>query len=192
MLVYSAMCPLNTPAPPFVLPDMARPGHCVDFDDLCSDVATVVMFLCNHCPYVQLLTPHLVPFVRAHQKHGVVFVAISANDAAQYPDDAPQEMTRLAHKMAFTFPYCHDASQDVARAYGAACTPDFYLFDGARRLVYRGRYDAATPGNGLAPSGRDLGGALHALLAGLPISTEQKPSMGCNIKWRLSTDEGSV
>jgi thiol-disulfide isomerase/thioredoxin len=184
MLVYSDMLPLNTPAPSFTLPDQTDPGRTIVYETYCSDIATVVMFLCNHCPYVQLLQTHLVDFVRRYQQLGVVFIAINANDVAQYPEDGPVEMTRLTQHLGFTFPYCFDATQTVAKAFSAACTPDFYVFDGQHKLAYRGRYDQATPGNAIVPSGQDLAAALDAVLAGQAVSAEQFPSMGCNIKWR--------
>lgn len=179
----STMIPLGTFAPGFRLMD-TRTGQYTTLESLVSQQATVIMFLCNHCPYVKYIQPHLVKFVKNYQTKGVSFIAISSNDIATYPQDGPDFMRDEAEKNHYTFPYLYDATQDVAKAYRAACTPDFYIFDSTLRCVYRGRFDDATPGNHRAVTGADLAQALDHLLAGKPISDDQKPSIGCNIKWK--------
>lgn len=179
----STMLPLGTPAPDFALPDTVS-GKSLSLDQLKSDRATLIMFICNHCPYVKHVQHELVRLARDYQPKGVAFVAISSNDATNYPEDAPDRMKEVAQRLGYPFPYLYDETQAVARAYQAACTPDFYLFDGALRLVYRGRLDDSTPGNNKPVTGRDLRAALDALLAGKPVSPDQKPSVGCNIKFR--------
>jgi thiol-disulfide isomerase/thioredoxin len=144
----------------------------------------VVMFICNHCPYVKHIRPGLAEIARDYGKRGVAFVAINSNDVEQYPADSPPNMAAEALQFGYSFPYLFDEHQAVAKAYRAACTPDIYLFDGDRRLVYRGQFDASRPGNDVPVTGRDLRGAIDALQAGLEITAEQIPSMGCNIKWR--------
>lgn len=181
-LTPSNMLPLGTPAPDFELPDTVS-GRRLGLRQLASARATLVMFICNHCPYVKHVNPELVRLARDYQPRGVAMIAISANDAANYPADAPERMAEVAAEQGYSFPYLYDRSQDAARAYQAACTPDFYLFDGALRLVYRGRLDGSTPGNGVPLSGADLRGALDAVLAGEPLTADQQPSLGCNIKW---------
>lgn len=182
-LTPSNMLPLGTPAPDFRLPDTVS-GKTLALSELKSASATLVMFLCNHCPYVKHVNPELVRLAHDYQPRAVGFVAISSNDAQQYPEDAPEKMQAAAAQLGYPFPYLYDESQAVARAYQAACTPDFYLFDAALRLVYRGRLDASTPGNGIALTGQDLRAALDALLSGAAPAADQKPSVGCNIKWR--------
>ena len=182
-LTPSNMLPLGTPAPDFRLPD-AVSGKILSLSDLQSRKATVVMFICNHCPYVKHVNPELVRVAKDYGPKGVAFVAISSNDVAHYPDDSPAEMTRTAQRVGYPFPYLYDESQDVARAYRAACTPDLYLFDGGLKLVYRGRLDGSTPGNRVPLTGADLRAALDAVLGGSDVSQDQMPSMGCNIKWK--------
>lgn len=177
------MLPLGTPAADFTLPDVVT-GRPVALADFAAAPALVVAFICNHCPYVRHLREGLARFGQAAQARGVAMVAISSNDVANYPDDSPPKMAAEARAAGYSFPYLYDETQAVARAYRAACTPDFYLFDAQRRLVYRGQFDDSRPGNGIAVTGRDLNAALDALLAGQPISDQQKPSMGCNIKWK--------
>jgi peroxiredoxin len=177
------MLPLGTLAPDFTLPDSVS-GRSLSLQQLKSAQATVVMFICNHCPYVQHVLDELLHTARDYQARGAAFVAISSNDAARYPQDGPAQMKTLAQQRGFGFPYLYDETQAVARAYQAACTPDFYVFDGALKLAYRGRFDDATPGNGRPVTGADLRAALDAVLAGRTPETEQKPSVGCNIKWR--------
>lgn len=179
----SRMLPLGTAAPRFTLPD-AVSGRPVALEALRGEQATLVMFICNHCPYVLHILDALLAVTREYAGCGVGFAAISSNDVRRYPQDAPEAMRRLALERGFGFPYLYDESQAVARAYQAACTPDFYLFDAALELVYRGRFDDATPGNGRPVTGADLRAALDAVLAGRPPSAQQQPSLGCNIKWR--------
>lgn len=179
----SQMLPLGTPAPDFRLPEPAI-GRARALADVRGTVGTVVMFICNHCPYVKHVEAELVRVARDYGGRGIGFVAISSNDAAQYPEDGPEAMAAHAREQGYPFPYLHDETQAVARAYQAACTPDLYLFDGELRLVYRGRLDGATPGNGVPVTGADLRAALDALLAGREPLARQQPSLGCNIKWK--------
>lgn len=179
----STMAPLGSVAPDFDLPDTVS-GRRVTLANVRGAKGTLVMFICNHCPYVQHVNPELVRVASDYGARGIGIVAISSNDVANYPDDAPDRMREVARAQGYPFPYLYDATQAVARAYDAACTPDFFLFDAADRLVYRGRLDASTPGNGRALDGADLRAALDALLAGgAPLATQQ-PSVGCNIKWK--------
>jgi peroxiredoxin len=179
----SNMLPLGTRAPAFTLPD-AVSGRNLSLDQLRGAKGTVVMFICNHCPFVKHISAGLVQAAKDYQGRGIAFVAISANDVANYPDDSPEKMKATALQAGYTFAYLYDESQDVARAYQAACTPDLYLFDAALACVYRGQFDDARPGNGAPVTGKDLRAALDAVLAGAPISPAQKPSVGCNIKWK--------
>ncbi|MBV9726372.1 MAG: thioredoxin family protein [Gammaproteobacteria bacterium] len=183
----SRMLALGTAAPPFALPDTAT-GRTVSLDSFASSPALLVAFICNHCPFVKHLLDGFVAFAREFEARGLAVVAISSNDAGSYPADAPAEMARLATLKGFTFPYLYDESQQVARAYEAICTPDFFLFDRDRRLVYRGQFDPSRPGNGIAVSGADLRAACDALLSGKPLPREQKPSVGCSIKWRAGQE----
>jgi len=178
----STMVPLGTEAPPFRLPNVD--GRMVSIEDFKDAPALLVVFMCNHCPYVKHILPHLVGLAKEYQQRGVAIVGINSNDVSSYPDDAPDKMAEVSRSMGFTFPYLFDESQEVARAYGAACTPDFYLFDRSRRLVYRGQMDDSRPGNGRPVTGADLRAAMDAVLAGRPVSADQKPSVGCNIKWK--------
>ena len=182
----STMLPLGTPAPDFCLPDTVS-GKTVCLQDVKTDKGLVVMFICNHCPYVVHVNDEIVRLSREYLKKGIGFVAISANDVENYPDDSPEKMKETAQKLGYPFPYLYDESQDVARAYDAACTPDFYLFDGNLKLVYRGRLDASRPQSDIPVTGEDLRRALGALLEGHPIDERQYPSMGCNIKWKKKT-----
>jgi thiol-disulfide isomerase/thioredoxin len=179
----STMLPLGTPAPDFTLPDTVSATY-LSLQDLASDRATVIMFLCNHCPYVLHVNPEIVRIVKDYEPKGVKFAGISSNDAAQYPDDGPDRMTIHAERVGYTFPYLYDETQEVARAYDAACTPDFYVFDKDLKLVYRGRIDGARPKNDLPLTGEDLRAALDAVLEGQPMPEKQYPSGGCNIKWK--------
>jgi len=179
----SSMLPLGTPAPPFSLPD-AVSGRTVSLADFAADRGLLVMFICNHCPYVKHVRSVLAALGREYASRGVAVVAINSNDATAYPDDSPDKMREEARSAGYTFPYLVDESQDVARAYRAACTPDFFLFDAHRKLVYRGQLDGSRPGNAVAPTGSDLRAALDALLAGEPVPADQTPSLGCNIKWK--------
>ncbi len=178
----STMLPLGTKAPDFQLPDTA--GKLVRLADLRGARALVVIFMCNHCPYVKHLRGALAQLGRDYQPQGVAVVGINANDVVNYPADSPEKMAEEARSAGYTFPYLYDATQGVAKAYRAACTPDFYLFDHEQRLVYRGQFDDSRPGNSVPATGKDLRGALDALLAGKPIASAQKASLGCNIKWK--------
>ncbi|PIV85073.1 MAG: thioredoxin family protein [Nitrospirae bacterium CG17_big_fil_post_rev_8_21_14_2_50_50_9] len=182
-LTASNMLPLGTIAPPFTLPDPVDGGE-KRLNELKSDKATVVMFICNHCPYVKHIREELVSVSSEYIKKGISFVAVNANDAGNYPDDSPQRMKEVAEAFGYPFPYLYDESQETARAYKAACTPDFYVFDGDLKLVYRGQFDDSRPGSGIPVTGKDLRGALDRILRGEPVSPDQKPSMGCNIKWK--------
>lgn len=182
-LKQSRMVELGTQAPDFALPDVAS-GRTVRLADFAAAPALLVAFICNHCPYVRHVRGGFVAFAREYQSKGLAIVAISANDAASYPDDAPEAMVREAKNAGFTFPYLYDETQAVARAYEAICTPDFFLFDRERKLVYRGRFDASRPGSNQPVTGGDLRAAADALLAGRPVPAEQQPSMGCSIKWK--------
>jgi len=170
-------------APEFALPEPAS-GRVLSLDDFADARGLLVAFWCNHCPFVKHVRDAFVDFARRAQERGVAVVAINANDADAYPDDAPEAMAREAAAAGYSFPYLFDESQEVAKAYGAACTPDFFLFDGARRLYYRGQFDASRPGNDVPVTGEDLERAVDALLAGEPAPEPQLPSVGCNIKWR--------
>ncbi len=179
-LTPSTMLPLGTQAPAFTLPDVISGQPYM----LKSGTPTVVIFMCNHCPYVQHVLPKLVEVVKQYQKQGVEFVAINSNNVAEYPEDSPEKMKHLADAKDFTFPYLFDELQETAYRYQAACTPDFYLFDKDLKCVYRGRFDSSTPSNGEPLTGIDLTNALDNLLANKSINQDQHPSMGCNIKWR--------
>ena len=180
-LTPSTMLPLGTPAPTFSLPD-AVSGTVVTKDDF-SGQPMVVMVICNHCPYVVHLQDALREYAEEYQDSALAVVAISANSVKTHPQDGPEEMGALAAKLGWDFPYLYDETQAVAKAYKAACTPEFYLFDEDHKLVYRGQFDGSRPGNGVPITGRDLYGATHALLTGAPVDSEQLPGIGCNIKW---------
>lgn len=181
-LTPSTMLPLGTPAPDFQLPDVS--GKTIRLADFRGAPALVVMFICNHCPYVKHLRSALATFGKAYQAKGVAVVAISSNDPVAYPDDSLEKMVTEAREAGYVFPYLFDESQSVAKSYQAACTPDFYVFDRDQKLVYRGQYDDSRPGNASAITGADLQGAVDAVLAGHAVATTQKPSIGCNIKWK--------
>ncbi|HUE96784.1 MAG TPA: thioredoxin family protein [Longimicrobiaceae bacterium] len=178
----STMLELGTTAPDFDLPEVM--GGRVRLSDLSDAPALLVMFICNHCPFVKHLRAHLARMTREYRERGVAVVAISSNDAQKYPADGPAAMAQEKEEQAYAFPYLFDETQEVAKAYHAACTPDFFLFDGERRLFYRGQYDDSRPGNGVPVTGDDLRSALDAVLAGSEPPAEQKASIGCNIKWR--------
>ena len=182
-LTESTMLALGTKAPEFSLPDVVS-GKTVTLKTFGDKNALLVMFICQHCPYVQHVKEALARLGREDTSRDIGIVAISSNDAKSYPDDAPDKLKTMAQKLGFTFPFCYDESQEVARAYTAACTPDFFLFDGHRRLVYRGQLDDSRPGNGKPVTGQDLRAAIEALLEDKPISPHQRPSAGCNIKWK--------
>jgi len=177
------MVALGTQAPDFHLPDVIS-GRTISLESFVAKSGLLVMFICRHCPYVKHVQSELARIGKDYQSRNIGIVAISSNDIAQQPDDAPQSLKSLAQELGFTFPLCYDESQAVAKAYGASCTPDFFLFDSNHRLVYRGQLDDSRPSNGLPVTGRDLRAALDALLAGQPVSQVQKASLGCNIKWK--------
>ncbi|MGA7884951.1 MAG: thioredoxin family protein [Acidobacteriaceae bacterium] len=179
----SAMLALGTPAPAFSLKDV-RDGKTRTVDSLTGPKGLLVMFICTHCPFVKHVEQELAKIGRDYQKSGIGIVAISSNDADNYPDDAPEGLAAQARRVGFVFPYVYDETQEVAHAYAAACTPDFFLFDGQKKLAYRGQLDSSRPGNGIPVTGKDLRAALDALAAGRAVSPEQKPSIGCNIKWK--------
>ena len=183
VLTPTTPIPLGFTAPDFTLPDTVS-GKLVSLDELASDKGTVIMFICNHCPYVKHVIKGIVSLANDYLPSGISFIAISSNDVDNYPDDSPEKMKEEAERLGFNFPYLYDENQDVARAYSAACTPDFNVFDGTLKCVYRGQMDDSRPGNGIPVSGKDLRNALDALLAGDKISGEQVPSVGCNIKWK--------
>ncbi|MCB0344753.1 MAG: thioredoxin family protein [Bdellovibrionales bacterium] len=179
----SNMMPLGTRAPEFSLPDTVS-GKTLSLTDIKSNTATVVMFICNHCPFVKHLNAKLVEVANHYIPKGISFVAISSNDVDNYPDDSPEKMKQLAAELGYPFAYLYDESQDTAKAYDAACTPDFYIFDGALSCVYRGQFDGSRPDNNVPVTGADLCNALDCILEGAEVPTDQTPSIGCNIKWK--------
>lgn len=182
----STMPALGMPAPDFRLPDTR--GKLVSLAEFKAAPALLVIFLCNHCPYVQHIRSGLAKLAREYQARGVAVVGINSNDVKSYPEDRPEKMAEEAKAAGYTFPYLFDETQEVAKAYRAACTPDFYLFDRARRLVYRGQMDDSRPSNNLPVTGADLRAALDAVLVGRLVPAEQKPSIGCNIKWKSGNE----
>lgn len=183
-LTYSTMMPLGTVAPGFTLLDTLS-GKIFSLQDLKSPQGTVVMFICNHCPYVKHILPQLLEVAKNYQAKNIQFIAINSNDIENYPDDSPENMQKLGKLLEFSFPYLFDETQEVAKCYQAACTPDFYVFDKDLKCVYRGRFDDATPGNNQPITGKDLCAAIDNLLDNKPIDSNQISSMGCNIKWRI-------
>jgi len=183
----STMLALGTVALDFQLPD-ATTGALIARDELSDRPALLVMFICNHCPYVRHVADEIARIGREYQARGVAVVAISSNDVGQQPGDGPVGMARFAAERGFSFPYLYDETQSVAQAYRAACTPDFFLFDDDRRLVYRGQLDGARPSNEVSVDGRDLRAALEAVLSGEPVPEPQLPSLGCNIKWKRGNE----
>ncbi len=181
-LVQSNMMELGTKAPSFILPDTVS-GKSISLSDIKSDITTVVIFICNHCPFVHHINHKLVEIANEFQAKGVQFIAISSNDVQYYPQDGPEIMKQVAAKEGYSFPYLYDEMQDVAKAYQAECTPDFFVFDGDLNLAYRGRFDETRPGMGKA-TGNELASALTALVNHTEIVLDQKPSMGCSIKWK--------
>ncbi len=180
-LVHSTMLPLGTVAPNFNLQDTIS-GRYLTLDDLASERATVVMFICNHCPFVIHVNSEIISIANEYRNKGVAFIAVSSNDVENYPEDAPDKMSIVAKVLKFPFPYLYDKRQTMAKDYDAACTPDFYVFDGDRKLTYRGRLDDSRPGNGISLSGTDLRNAIDNTIIGKQIDP-QLPSAGCNIKW---------
>lgn len=177
----STMLPLGTQAPDFSLTNVD--GTTVNLADFSGKPALLVMFMCNHCPFVVHLADHLAAFAREYQHQGAAIVGISSNDVANYPQDSPEQMVHEAEERGYTFPYLYDEDQSVAKAYKAACTPDFFLFDNDQKLAYRGQFDSSRPKSDIEITGADLRAAIDAVLAGKPAPAEQKPSIGCNIKW---------
>ena len=183
----STMLPLGTPASAFNLTEPAT-GCTVTLADFQNAPALLVIFMCNHCPFVKHIREGLVRFAREYQARGLAIVAISANDVANHPNDSPAKMAEDARAFGYPFPYLYDETQAVAQAYRAACTPDFFLFDAGRTLVYRGQFDGSRPGNNVPVTGADLRAAADAALAGQPAPSDQKPSIGCNIKWKAGNE----
>jgi peroxiredoxin len=182
----STMLPLGTQAPDFSLVNID--GKTVSLADFQGAPALLVVFMCNHCPYVIHVSEQLAQLAKEYQDRGVAVVGINANDAAAYPDDSPERMAAEAKDRGYTFPYLYDETQEVAKSYRAACTPDFYVFDKDQKLVYRGQMDGSRPNSGIPLTGEDLRAALDAVLAEQPVSETQKPSIGCNIKWRAGNE----
>lgn len=182
-LTASTMLSLGTKAPDFNLPNVVS-GKTISLSTFAGKKALLVMFICKHCPFVKHVQDELANLGKDYVNRDLGIVAISANDVDNYPDDAPEKLKAIAQELNFTFPFCYDESQETAKAYTAACTPDFFLFDADQRLVYRGQLDDSRPSNGKPVTGEDLRAALDAVLAGEPVNSEQKPSVGCNIKWK--------
>jgi peroxiredoxin len=182
VMTASTMLALGTEAPDFTLPDAQ--GNSVSLSDFEKAEALVVVFMCNHCPFVKHIIDGLAKLAKEYQSRGVAFVGINSNDVENFPDDRPERMVQFAREKGIAFPYLYDATQEVAKRYHAACTPDFFVFDEGRRLVYRGQMDDSRPGSDVPVTGADLRAALEAVLEGEPMPQEQKPSMGCNIKWK--------
>ena len=182
VLTPSTMLPLGTIAPDFELPNID--GKMVSLADFKKAPALLVIFMCNHCPYVKHVADALAQLAREYQAKGAAVVGISSNNVASHPGDSPEQMVAEAENRGYTFPYLYDETQEVAKAYRAACTPDFYVFDGKQKLVYRGQMDDSRPDSGKPVTGRDLRAALDSVLAGKPVAADQKNSIGCNIKWK--------
>ena len=182
----STMLKLGTKAPPFELVNVD--GRTVSLNDFRGKPVLVVMFICNHCPFVKHIAAELARFGADYQQKGAAIVAVNSNDTSAYPDDSPERMVHEAEQRGYVFPYLYDEEQEVAKAYHAACTPDFFVFDGQQQLVYRGQFDSSRPGNGVAVSGEDLRRAVDAVLAKQQVPQPQKPSIGCNIKWRTGQE----
>lgn len=185
-LTPSTMLPLGKNAPDFKLPDSE--GNIVSISDFKGAPAFLVIFMCNHCPYVKHVMGKLVALVEEYQKKGIAVIAVNSNDAQQYPDDSPDKMREIEKEYAYTFPYLIDESQQVAKDFMAACTPDFFIFDQDKKLFYRGQMDGSRPGNNVPVTGQDLRNAMDAVLNGRPVDKNQKPSMGCNIKWKAGNE----
>jgi len=184
----STMLELSTQLPSFSLPDID--GSIVSPDDFHDAPALLIIFMCNHCPFVKYIIGPIVDLISQYQEESVAVIAISSNDVEEYPEDAPQLMKQLAQSEQFTFPYLYDETQQTAKDFHAACTPDFFLFDKDRKLVYRGQLDDSRPSNGIPITGADLNAAIDATLEGKQVSQDQKPSIGCNIKWKSGSEPG--
>ncbi len=186
-LTPSTMIPLGTKAPNFSLPDVIS-GKTILLKDFSDNKGLLVMFISRHCPYVQHVKKELAKLGKSYSAKGLGIVAISSNDIVKYPDDSPEKIKEMAIELDFNFPCCYDEYQEIAKAYSAACTPDFFLFDKDFKLVYRGQLDDSRPDNGKPVTGKDLRAAIEALLSGQAISSNQKPSMGCNVKWKTGKE----
>lgn len=186
VMTASTMLPLGTEAPDFTLPDVQ--GNPISLSDFKEAEALVVVFMCNHCPFVKHVIDGLAKLAKEYQSRGVAFVGINSNDVENYPEDRPERMAQFAREKGIAFPYLYDETQEAAKRYRAACTPDFFVFDQSRRLVYRGQMDDSRPGSDAPVTGADLRSALEAVLKGEPMPQEQKPSMGCNIKWKTGNE----
>lgn len=180
---YSEMIKLGTTIPTFMLPDTVT-GNQISYDKIKGAKGTLIMFICNHCPFVVHVNDALVKLANDYKQKGIGFLAISANDMVKHPDDAPDKMKAIAEQLQYPFPYCYDESQEVAKTFGATCTPDFFIYNDKKELVYRGQLDDSRPGNGIPVTGIDIRNAFDQLIADQPIATEQRPSIGCNIKWK--------
>jgi peroxiredoxin len=181
--VNSTMVALGTKAPDFILPDTIS-GNNISLNNIKGNVGTVIMFICNHCPFVVHVNSELIRLANDYKNKGIGFVAISANDVVTHPGDAPDKMKENALKLGYPFPYCYDETQETAKAYDAACTPDFFIYDKNLELVYRGQLDDSRPGNDIPVTGKDIRQALDCLLSNQPVSEFQRPSIGCNVKWK--------
>jgi len=179
----STMVALGTTAPDFTLYDTVS-GKNISLENVKEDVATVIMFICNHCPFVRHVNAELVKLANDYKNKGIGFVAISSNDVINYPDDSPALMKEVAKQLKYPFSYLYDESQEVAKAYDAACTPDFFIYDRDLKLAYRGQFDDSRPGNEIPVTGKDIRHALDCLISGQPVPEFQRPSIGCNIKWK--------
>jgi len=179
----STMTALGTKAPNFVLPDTVS-GKDLSLENSKGEIATVIMFICNHCPFVKHVNEELVKLANDYRRKGIAFIAINSNDVLNHPDDSPALMTQVARQLKYPFPYLYDESQKTAKAYEAACTPDFFIYDKDLQLVYRGQFDDSRPGNETPVTGKDIRKALDCLLNNVAVSEEQRPSIGCNIKWK--------
>jgi len=186
-LKASTMLALGTQAPDFHLPNVVS-GEIISLSSFADKKALLVIFICRHCPFVKHIQTELARLGKDYFKSDLGIIAISANDAKNYPDDAPDSLKAMATELGFQFPLCYDETQEIAKAYTAACTPDFFLFDATRKLVYRGQLDDSRPSNGKPLTGADLRAAIAAVLAGKAVEGEQKPSTGCNIKWKLGNE----
>lgn len=180
---FSTMLPLGTKAPDFELPDVVS-GKLVSLDNFADKRALLVMVICQHCPFVKHVQNELVILGKDYVEQGLGMVAISANDVSNHPDDSPENLKAMAQELGFNFPFCYDENQETTKAYTAACTPDFFLFDSDFKLTYRGQLDDSRPGNDIPVTGKDLRAAIEAVLGGKPVNSDQKPSLGCNIKWK--------
>ncbi|MEO5945175.1 MAG: thioredoxin family protein [Chitinophagaceae bacterium] len=180
---YSEMIALGTVVPPFSLPDTVS-EKLISIENIKGDKGTLIMFICNHCPFVVHVNEELVKLANDYKEKGIGFLAISANDIVTHPGDGPDKMKAMAEKLNYPFPYCYDETQGVAKAFGAVCTPDFFIYNNDNQLVYRGQLDDSRPGNGIPVTGNDIRKALDNLINDQPVATEQRPSIGCNIKWK--------